>query len=168
MNVASLRACLFTVALAALPVSHAAERVEESRNWFDDPFFAVSSSIGSCQLPRGPLMTKEEMDHDSHARVERGTRCYQQGECRRPNSYLYDPDIAAQVRAALNASNLLRGTSLWVTVQRRWIFIQGCVDRMSKKKRLESIAAAVPDVEHVFVDVTTNPRKPAPYQVSTH
>lgn len=168
MRLALLRVFLFAFALTTLEVSHAGEPMAEPRNWFNDPFFTVSSSIAACQLPRGPLMTKEEMDHDSHARVERGTRCYQQGECSRPNSYLYDPDIARNVLAALQGSRLLRGTSLWVTVQRRWIFIQGCVDSMSKKRRLESLAAAIPDVEHVFVDVTTDPRKPPPYPVSSH
>jgi hypothetical protein len=157
-------AALSMLALAA-HASHAAERTPELRNWFSDPFFAVSSSVKNCPVPRGPFMDKEEMDHDSHARVERGTRCYQAGECRKPNSYLYDPDIAEHVGELLRTSNLLHGTSLWVTVQRRWIFIQGCVDTTSKKRRLEAVARGVPDVERVFVDVTTQPRKPPPYPV---
>src|SRR3954469_7795170 len=144
---------------------HAAERAPELRNWFGDPYFRISSSADHCPVPRGPFMDKEEMDHDSHARVERGTRCYQAGECRKPNSYFYDPEIAEHVRDRLRTSNLLHGTSLWVTVQRRWIFIQGCVDTMSKKRRLEAIALQVPDVERVFVDVTAHARKPPPYLV---
>lgn len=139
----------------------------ELRNWFDDPFFAVSSSVAGCPLPRGPYMSKEEMDHDSHARVERGTRCYQAGECRKPNSYMYDPEIAEHVRAALGRSTALRGTTLWVTVQRRWVFIQGCVDDAAKKQRLERLARSVPDVERVFVDVVSKRGKPPPYPVMT-
>jgi osmotically-inducible protein OsmY len=133
------------------------------KNWFADPFFAVSSSITGCPVPRGPLATKEDMEREAHARVERGTRCYQEGKCRKVNSYQYDAEIAEHLRAALANSPVLKGTSVWVTVQRRWIFLQGCVDSMSKKRALEQIARGVPDVEKVFVDVTTDASKPPPY-----
>ena len=32
-------------------------------------------------------LTREEMEHQAHARAERGTRCDLEGKCRKPNSY---------------------------------------------------------------------------------
>jgi hypothetical protein len=153
------------VAIAGAVVSPAltAQGTAELKNWFADPYFAVSSSVTGCPMPRGPLLTKEEMEHEAHVRVERGTRCYQEGKCRKPNSYQYDAEIAEHLRAALANSGALKGTSVWVTVQRRWIFLQGCVDSLSKKRALEKVARGVPDVENVFVDVTTDALKPPPY-----
>jgi hypothetical protein len=156
-------ALIVAVAGAALAPSLGAQESTELKNWFDDPYFAVSGAIAHCPVPRGPLLTKVEMEHEAHVRVERGTRCYQEGKCRKPNSYQYDAEIADHVRTALAKSPALKGTSLWVTVQRRWIFIQGCVDARSKKAAFEKIARAIPDVENVFVDVITDPAKPPPY-----
>jgi hypothetical protein len=153
------------VAVAGVVLSPAltAQGTAELKNWFADPYFAVSSSVAGCPVPRGPLVAKEDMEHEAHARVERGTRCYQEGKCRKANSYLYDAEIAEHLRAALANSPALKRTSVWVTVQRRWIFLQGCVDSMSRKRALERIARGVPDVENVFVDVTTDASKPPPY-----
>ncbi len=156
-------ALIVAVVGAVLAPSLAAQASAELKNWFDDPYFAMSEAIPHCPIPRGPLLTKVEMEHEAHVRVERGTRCYQEGKCRKPNSYQYDAEIAGHVRTALTKSPALKGTSVWVTVQRRWIFIQGCVDAKSKKAAFEKIARAIPDVENVFVDVTTDPAKPPPY-----
>jgi hypothetical protein len=153
------------VAVAAIGLSPGlvAQSPAELKNWFADPYFAVSSWIHDCPVPRGPLITKTEMEQEAHVRVERGTRCYQEGRCRKANSYQYDVEIAENLRAALANSPALQGTSLWLTVQRRSIFLQGCVDSMSKKRALEKVARAVPDVERVNVDVTTDRLKPPPY-----
>jgi len=158
-------ALIAAVASVALTPAHAATAPEALQNWFHDPYFAVSTAIPACPVPRGPYQTKVQMEREAHVRVERGTRCFQEGKCRLPNSYHYDPEIADNLRIALEKSPALRGTSLWVTVQRRWIFIQGCVDATSKRATLEKIARAIPDVENVFVDVTTDPRRLPPYFV---
>ena len=158
-------ALIAAVAGVALSPALAATAPEELKNWFEDPYFAVSTAIPACPVPRGPFETKVQMQREAHVRVERGTRCFQEGMCRLPNSYQYDPEIAGNLRSALANSPVLHGTSLWVAVQRRWIFIQGCVDATSKRSALEEIARAIPDVENVFVDVTTDPRRPPPYYV---
>src|SRR5437899_5540536 len=31
---------------------------DELRNWFDDPFFAISSAIADCPVPAGPFVTE--------------------------------------------------------------------------------------------------------------
>ena len=156
-------AAIAAIVAAALSPALAAQGTTELKNWFADPYFPVSSSISGCPVPRGPLLTKEEMEREAHVRVERGTRCYQEGKCRKANSYQYDGEIAEHVRMALANSGALEGTSLWVTVQRRWIFLQGCVNSLSKKRALEKVARGVPDVEKVFVEVTANASKPPPY-----
>jgi osmotically-inducible protein OsmY len=112
-------------------------------------------------------MTRVEMEREAHVRVERGTRCYQEGKCRKANSYQYDAEIAQNLRAALAGSTAFDGTSVWVTVQRRWIFLQGCVGSMSKKAALQKLARGIPDVENVFVDVTTDASKSLPYPALT-
>ena len=156
-------AVIVAVACVALSPTPAAQGTAELKNWFADPYFAISSSVTDCPEPRGPLLTKEEMQREAHVRVERGTRCYLEGKCRKPNSYQYDAEIAEHLRAALAKSPVVKGTSVWVTVQRRWIFIQGCVDAKSKKAAFEQIARSVPDVENVFVDVTVDAAKSPPY-----
>lgn len=160
MNSTAVVVAITSVLLSA-PLT--AQSTTELKNWFDDPYFAVSSSVTGCPVPRGPLLTKEEMEREAHVRVERGTRCYQEGKCRKANSYQYDAEIAEHLRAALANSSALKGTSIWVTVQRRWIFLQGCVDSLSKKRALENVARGIPDVENVFVDVTTHASRPPPY-----
>lgn len=134
------------------------------KNWYNDPFFALSNSVSACPLPLGPLMTKAEADDDAHYRVERGTSCWLAHKCSKPNAYLYDADIAAAVRQQFQGDALLAGTSLWITVQRRFVYAEGCVpaafDRDALQRRLE----AIPDVEQVFVHVTADPRGTPPYR----
>jgi hypothetical protein len=156
-------ALIVAAAGAALSQALAAPAPAELQNWFADPYFAVSSKVAGCPVPLGPLLTRDEMQREAHVRVERGTRCFQEGKCRKANSYQYDAEIAAQLQAALAGSPLLARTSLWVTVERRWIFIQGCVDARAKKAALEKLARRLPDVECVFVDVTTDASQP-PYR----
>ncbi|WP_156954501.1 BON domain-containing protein [Paraburkholderia acidipaludis] len=134
------------------------------KNWYNDPFFALSNAVSACPLPLGPLTTRSEAEDDAHYRVERGTSCWLAHTCSKPNSYLYDADIAAAVRQALQGDALLAGTSLWITVQRRFVYAEGCVpaafDRDALQRRLE----AIPDVEQVFVRVTADPRGTPPYR----
>jgi hypothetical protein len=134
------------------------------KNWYNDPFFALSTAVNACPLPLGPLMTKAEAEDDAHYRVERGTSCWLAHKCSKPNSYLYDADIAAAIRQQFQGDALLAGTSLWITVQRRFVYAEGCVpavfDRAALQRRLE----AIPDVEQVFVHVMADPRAAPPYR----
>src|SRR5262249_17475023 len=109
------------VSIAAALVASIALAAEPMRlaNWFDDPFFKVRDVVADCPTPLGPLPTGEELQTQTHARSERGTRCWLEGRCTRPNSYLYDKDIADAVRKSFAASSAYRTASLWVTVQRR-------------------------------------------------
>jgi len=155
---------MFAVAGMAIPAAAAAQDAQP-KNWFNDPFFAVSADVAGCPVPRGPFLTKTEMEREAHVRAERGNRCYMEGRCTKSSSYFYDADIAANLRRALTSSDVLKGTSVWVSVQRRWVSIQGCAKTKSKKAALEAIARRIPDVDNVFVDLRLDPKKPPPYPV---
>ncbi|WP_321925702.1 BON domain-containing protein [Paraburkholderia guartelaensis] len=136
----------------------------QRKNWYNDPFFALSNAISACPLPLGPLMTKAEADDDAHYRVERGTTCWLAHKCSKPNSYLYDADIAAAIRQQLQGDALFAGTSIWITVQRRFVYAEGCVGPGFDSAALERRLTAIPDVEQVFVRVSSHPQGPLPYK----
>jgi len=142
------------------PPSHDALR----RNGYGDPFFPLSSAAGAaCPTPLGPRTTREEARDDAHDRAGRGTRCRLAHRCSKPDAYRYDADIAKAVRQQLRDSPLLAGTSLWITVQRRFVYADGCAsanfDRLALQRRL----TAIDNVDRVFVRVTSDPRAMLPY-----
>ncbi len=67
----------------------------------------------------------------------------------------------------MGALKPLAGSSRWVTVQRRMVFIEGCVPDRRRLAALEVWAKEVPDVEQVLVNVSTRPKAPAPYRTLT-
>jgi hypothetical protein len=137
---------LLCTAAAAQPQPEPTER----RNWFDDPFFQVSRALPACPVPLGPLMTFEEQRREAHWRAERGTSCWLAGRCADSNAYRYDKKLAPQVEAALRAvPGMAEGSSVWVTIQRRWVFLEGCVASTALATALEQAARAVPEVETV-------------------
>jgi hypothetical protein len=151
-------------ALAASAASAAVAPPLERKNWFNDPFFALSHALPGCAVPLGPLMTRAQMEDDAHYRVERGTTCWLAHKCTKPNSYMYDQPIAEAIRAHFADSRQFDGTSLWITVQRRFVYAEGCApasfDRQALRRQLE----AIPDVEQVFIRVGTGASAPAPYK----
>lgn len=150
---------------AASTASAASVASVERRNWYDDPFWALSHSIAECPTPLGPLMTRAQMEDDAHYRVERGTTCWLAHRCSKPNAYLYDKPIAGELKKRFaDGDPALAGTSIWITIQRRFVYAEGCVsasfDRDALRRRLE----ALPDVERVFLRLTDDPRGRAPYK----
>lgn len=149
-----------TVAPASASVSVSAER----RNWYNDPFIELSNAFPGCPVPLGPLITHAQMETDAHYRVEQGTSCWLAHECSKPNSYLYDAPIADAARLRFSGDPVLNGTSLWLTIQRRFIYAEGCADasfdRVAFQRRLE----ALPDVQHVYLRITGDPRGRPPYK----
>jgi hypothetical protein len=122
---------------------------QERRNWFDDPFFQVSAGLPACPVPLGPLLTADEQRREAHERIERGTSCWLAGKCRDSNAYRYDKPLAPQVEAALKSVPGIERSSVWVTVRRRWVFLEGCVATSAQLAQLERAAREVPDVEAV-------------------
>ena len=142
----------------------AATQAEPLKNWFADPYFQVRSGIARCPVPRGPFTTESEMRKEAHSRAERGTSCWLAKKCAKPNSYLYDPEIARAVQARFDATDALRDASLWVTVQRRIVWIEGCVPPIYADGQVEELLRGLADVELVIVNVTKSPMKKTPYR----
>jgi hypothetical protein len=154
--------------LFALPLAvsaSAAQPGQELRNWFDDPFFQISSAIPGCPEPAGPFVTEAERRAEAHIRAEKGTACWLAGQCDRPNAYLYDRDIADAFKAAIAERNPFARTSLWVTVQGRVVYIEGCVGDKSLARELEAFARGLPYVQQATAVVRSKPSERAPYRL---
>ncbi|TDN62862.1 hypothetical protein B0G77_6455 [Paraburkholderia sp. BL10I2N1] len=136
----------------------------ERKNWYNDPFLTLSHAMADCPLPLGPLMTKVQMEDDAHYRVERGTTCWLAHKCTKPNSYMYDAPIADAIHAQFKDAKGLDGTSIWITVQRRFVYAEGCAPASFDAHALQQRLEAVPDVEQVFMRVTTDRHAPLPYK----
>lgn len=133
------------------------------KNWFNDPFFALSRDMEQCPVPRGPFMTEAEMKAESHSRIERGTTCWMTGRCKEPNAYLYDTGIGEAIRVQLKDDSLPHGSSLWVTVKRRFVWLEGCVADPASVAALEAKLKEAPDVERVLVNVMHGTDGKPPY-----
>ncbi len=134
----------------------ATAQAEELKNWFGDPFFQVRTGIPDCPTPLGPLLPQSKRNDEAHYRIERGTSCWLAGKCDRANAYWYDAGIGKAVEKTFAGSQDFRDASLWVTVQRRFIMVEGCVASPRTERKLRDLLETLPDVERVIVDV----RKP--------
>lgn len=118
-----------------------------------------------CPTPEGPLVTTEEARRETHWRAERGTSCFRSGRCRLPNSYRYDRDIFPRAVQFLRQDGRFEGASLWITVQRRWITVQGCVANAEQGAQLESALRQIDDVESVIGQWLVGTQGKPPYTV---
>lgn len=151
-------ALLLSLALAA------AATAQERRNWFDDPFLPVTAGLAGCPVPRGPLLTEDEMRREQHDRTQRGTSCWLDGRCRLPNAYLYDKEIAPRVKKAVDADGRFAATtSVWIVAQRRQVFLQGCVQRREQADALAAVVKRIDDVEGVVDQTMVGTAGKAPY-----
>jgi hypothetical protein len=127
-----------------------------------DPFFQISKAVSNCPAPLGPLETEQEWLDDSHYRIERGNSCWVEGRCRLSNAYLYDTEIAEAVQRRLTnmnyATHWREQSTLWLTLQRRFIYVQGCVTPGFDKQTFLTELGKTADVDRVIDDTTTNPR----------
>ncbi len=115
-----------------------------------DPFAQATRGHPSCPEQRPPVMTEDEARNEAHVRVERGTRCGMDGTCEPGGAYRHDPDINAHVRDLIAADPRFADTSVWVTTTRRWVTLQGCVQRKAQRQELAALAARATGVERVF------------------
>jgi hypothetical protein len=150
-----------TAASAASSASGASSADEPLENRGNDPFLHVSGAIADCATPRGPFETQQEWLDEAHYRIERGNSCWIAGRCRLPNGYDYDKEIAESVTRRLNSLNASlpwrEKTSLWLTIQRRFIYLDGCVARDFDQARLVSALGETADVEKVIDRTTRRP-----------
>ncbi|WP_345816013.1 hypothetical protein AAGS40_17340 [Paraburkholderia sp. PREW-6R] len=134
-----------------------------------DPFFQISHAIADCPVPLGPLETGQEWLDDSHYRIERGNSCWVEGRCRLSNAYLYDAEIADTVQRRLSTINYAthwrEQSTLWLILQRRFIYVQGCVAPGFDKQDFLTELGKTADVDRVIDDTTQNPHAPQlPYR----
>jgi hypothetical protein len=139
---------------------------EERRNWFNDPFEPATQGLPGCPPPLGPLLTAAEMRAQAHPRAERGTRCWQEGRCATPNAYADDPALNAAAARALRDVPALASTQLWVTTQRRFVFLQGCVREPGQRLRAQAALRALPGVDYVGDEIMIGTRGTPPYPVA--
>ncbi|WP_174363974.1 hypothetical protein [uncultured Caballeronia sp.] len=138
-------------------------------NHGNDPFFQISTAVAHCPAPLGPLQTDQEWLDDAHYRIERGNSCWVEGRCRLSNAYQYDGEIAEAVQRRLNAINATvhwrENSTLWLTLQRRFIYVQGCVSKQFDTAKFLSELEKTADVDRVIDNTTTTPsRLPLPYK----
>lgn len=149
--------------LAVLLLAGTADE-EMALNRFNDPFEQVSSDIADCPEPRGPRVTAAEMRVQAHHRAERGTTCWLKGECSEPNAFRYDAAIAAELGGRLATAGALHPSSLWVTVQGRVVYFEGCVAREDQGPALEALARGLPQVQQALALVRVGQGGPLPYR----
>ena len=151
---------------ALLAIECAITRAEEVRNWFDDPFFQVTSALPGCPEPVGPRVTAAERQAQSHRRAEKGTTCWlaKEEDCQRASAFSYDRDIATGVRAAIQAEPSLAGSSLWVTVQGRVVYVEGCVTAEAQATTVEALVRGQPNVQQAIAIVRSEPGAKPPYK----
>lgn len=154
-------AATVAVALTALAVAVPVVADGVRANHGHDPFFRISDAIPACPAPLGPFETEQEWLGESHYRIERGNSCWWEGRCRLPNGYLYDKEIEEAVKRRLSniepAVHWGEQTTLWLTLQRRFIYVQGCVAPGFDKHAFLSELAKTADVERVLDTTTTDP-----------
>ncbi|SFA86048.1 hypothetical protein SAMN04515620_105142 [Collimonas sp. OK607] len=155
------------VSLVVLPALFPAYG-ETLKNWFNDPFIQVRSAVPDCPMPLGPLISEQEMRKETHWRSERGTSCWLAGQCQKPNSYLYDAPIARSVRAHFAAEpGFARNSSLWLTFQRRFVWVEGCsADTAITVAALEAFVRVEPDVERVIINLRGMGDSKSPYPLA--
>lgn len=125
-----------------------------------DPFAQATSGSPGCPAQRPPVLTEQEARAESHARVERGTRCAMEGTCEPGGAYRRDPELNERVRALLAGDRRFADTSVWLTTSRRWVTLRGCVRSTTERRALVAAVAKAPGVERVFDELTVARPKP--------
>ena len=156
---------LYLLALALVIAPHMAMAADDLQNWFGDPFFQISAALPDCPLPAGPFTSEGDRQLQSHRRAEKGTTCWLAKECDWPNAYAYDHDIASAFQAAVRERGPFPHTTLWVTVQGRVVYVEGCTSGETTAFELEEFARAVPYVQQAIAIVRTEPSARPPYKV---
>lgn len=157
---------LTLAATALLAASGALAQAASTRllNPFHDPFLQATAGT-PCPAPLGPAYTEAERRVEAHSRAERGTTCWLQGLCAEPNAYRYDAANAAAAAAALRGDPALAGATIWLTAQRRFVYLEGCVADLAQARRAEAVVKALADVDRVIPALGLPGEKP-PYALA--
>ncbi len=154
------------VGLVLAVVATRATAQEERTNAFGDPFGQATNGMAGCPEPLGPLFSTEEARREAHWRAERGTSCYLSGRCRLPNAYQYDAEIFPRAIQYLRQSGRFDDTSIWLGLERRWVFVRGCVQNEKQGAALEAELRLVDDVEAVVGQWMVGIKGTPPYKTT--
>jgi hypothetical protein len=160
------RLAVAATAALVLAAAPARPRADDERllNPFGDPFVQATDGR-ACPAPLGPAYSEAERRAETHSRAERGTTCWLAGLCAEPNAYRYDAaNATAAVRALRDDAALVR-SAIWVTAQRRFIYLEGCVASLDEALRAEAVVKALPEVERV-IPALALPGERTPYAVA--
>jgi len=156
------------LAFVALAHTGGAQAGEALQNWFNDPFFQISAAVPDCPRPAGPFITERERLAQTHRRAEKGTTCWLAKACDRPNAFAYDQDIATAFQQALKRRPPFAANStLWVTVQGRVVYIEGCARRKTVAAQAEAFARALSHVQQASAIIRHDPSARPPYRTLT-
>jgi hypothetical protein len=128
---------------------------QTATNHFDDPFLRATSALPGCPTPAGPLFTPEQVREEAHVRAQAGTSCFHSGRCRLPNAYLYDKEIAPRTVQYLQRDDRLADSSVWILVQRRIVYLQGCARSREQAQVMERSVGLIDDVAGVVDQLST-------------
>ena len=133
-------------------------------NPFSDPFLQATAGR-PCPAPLGPAYTEAELRVEAHSRIERGTTCWLQGLCAEPNAYRYDAANATAAVMVLHHDPALASSTIWLTAQRRFVYLEGCVADATQAARAEALVKALADVDRVIPALALPGEKP-PYALA--
>jgi hypothetical protein len=156
---ATVRMIAGVLAACVVGAAGSAEPSAERRNWFDTPFGPAVTGLAPCPQPEGPLITEAEMRQLAHGRIERGTSCWLAKKCEDSNAYRRDSEIQQRVVDAIRSDRTLARSSIWVTTERRWITLQGCLQAPALRAALIDKVRRVDGVEEVFDQLIVGTRE---------
>ena len=159
-----MHSLLIGTAAVLLAGASSAQPADALQNWFNDPFFQVTAALPGCPLPAGPFTDEADRRVQAHRRLEKGTTCWLAKECDRPNAYAYDADIASAIQQAVQARNPFPDTTLWVTVQGRVVYIEGCARDEADAARIERFVRELPHVQQATAILRTDQAARPPYK----
>ena len=159
-----MKAAAAGLVLAALACRALSEPGDGLRlNPFGDPFVQATRGLPGCPVPMGPAYDAAGMRQEAHQRAERGTTCWLEKQCTEPNAYRYDAGIAERVVQALRSDPRFEHSSVWVTVQRRFVYLEGCVADDAQGAALGRVVQALPEVDRVLPLLRVGSQGKVPY-----
>lgn len=155
-------------ALVLCMLAVAAAQAQPAGEWrlnpFGDPFVRATRGLLECPVPLGPVYDAAGMRQEAHQRAERGTTCWLEKQCEEPNAYRYDIGIAERAVQAIQSNPRFERSSVWVTVQRRFVYLEGCAADQDQATAMEHAVQGVPEVDRVLPMLMVGPGGSPPYR----
>ncbi len=105
------------------------------------------------------------MKLQAHARIERGTSCWLQKKCEDSNAYRRDAEVQQRVLQNLREDRRLESASVWITTERHFVTVQGCVRDATQRRALLDRVRSTAGVDLVIDQLQLGTRTPPPWKV---